>query len=49
MRNRAKITQISKLESGDIQRFLCIGVTGMQIVLAVWRDLAGPVKTRELS
>lgn len=30
MRNRAKIIQISVLESGDIQRLLCIGVTGMQ-------------------
>lgn len=41
MRNRAKITQISKLESGDIQRFLCIGVTRIQNVYqfrGVWQD-----------
>lgn len=32
MRNRAKIIPISLLESGDVQRFLHVGVTGMQNV-----------------
>jgi len=29
MRNRAKIIQFSVLESGDIERLVCIGVTVM--------------------